>query len=268
MPIPIIMAIAGIAGSIASAIGRAIAEGDYAKAQKLREDAVKEYGPEMEKQLTRLTAEQQGQTELSNVSEDSQLRGSQLNALRALENEYQTGGMSAADEAAYRLAQNQVAGRAGSDYANINQMLARRGQAQGGMNAAALYSQAGQTAANALGDMASQQQIAARQRALAALEGGAALAGGVRAQDYGIAADRAKAQDTINAFNARLKQGTNEFNSNLEQQDFLNQMAVKNARNRARYMQASGYDSKGQRTADTGEGVGQSIVSFGSAFDK
>lgn len=261
-----VQAIMAAIGVVTSAIFRALADGDRAKAQMLYEKAIDEYGPEVAPELDRLISEQQDNTEFDGVNEDPRLRSSQLNALRSLENEYQTGGMTDADKAAMRLAQDAVSARAGSDYSDINQMLARRGQQMGGMGAAALYSQAGGNAAHALGQMGGQNQIAARDRALRALEAAAGLAGDVRGQDYRVSSDRARAQDAINAFNTRNRQDTNVFNSGLQQQDIENQVMLKDKRNHWRGRLAGQYNGNAERLDETGAGFGQASNSLGAGW--
>lgn len=263
---PISAAVMAALGLASAGISRALAEGDFARARQLQEQALAEYGPDILPHLERLTAQQSQGSEFGNIQEDPRLRTSQINTLRELEGIYQNEGMTPADEAAMRLAQNQVAQRAGSDYASINQMLARRGQMGGGERAAALYSQAGQTAANTLGQMANESQIAARQRALQALEAGGSLAGNIRGDDYRLASDRARAQDYINQFNARQRSESDRFNAGQQQQEFENMMGVKGARNAARMGLAQSYMQGGQRTLQTGQGVGDAFMSAGAGM--
>jgi hypothetical protein len=271
MPIPILIAagaIAAAAGIAAAAAGRAIAEGDYQRAADIYAEAEKEYGPEILPEMDKLIAQEVPPTELAKFREDASLRQAQMRGLRELENVYESEGTTAADEAAMRLANAQVSGRAGSDYQNINQMLARRGQVAGGAQAAAMYGQAGQNSALALGQMANESAIAARQRALQALEASTGMAGQIRGQDYGIARDRGMAQDAINQFNARMRDDTQRGNVDMAQREFMNELALRDRRNEARYRRAGNYDMRGDRTNETFGGIGQGLVSAGAGLVK
>jgi hypothetical protein len=188
-----------------------------------------------------------------------------MRALSRLEGEYASGGMSPADLEAMRLAGDQVSARAGSDYQAIQGMLARRGGVGSGMEAA-LYGQAGQSAAGGLAHLTAQSQIAARQRALQALEASGALAGQVRGQDWGIASQRATAQDAINRFNASQRAASQAYNLGLPQQEFENRLRYSNARNGLLTGQMAEARDAGQRYAGYASAFGNAALDLGKAY--
>ena len=261
------MILGQVASTVVSLIGRAMAEGDYEKARNLRQQAINEYGPDIVPALERAEAQEVGPTEFGQAQEDDSLRARQLKAMSELDNVYAQEGNTAADQAAMGLARQQVAGRAGQDYANTAAMMARRGQRGSGLEAA-LYSQTGQDSANALGGMAMQNQIAARDRALRALESGARLSGDVRGQDYRALSDKARAQDAINQFNAQQRAGAQRQNISSQQWTADFDMTRRNNLNRARGDLASDYTGSAQRTQQTAAGVGQAASNMGSTAGK
>jgi hypothetical protein len=258
--------IAAGAAVVSAVIGELQRAGKQAEARQLYQLALNAYGPDKAPELKDLVAQQLGETEFAKLREDPRLRDAQLAALSKLEREYETGGMTDADIAALRVAQQQVAARAGSDYESVRQMLARMGQDASGMRAASLYAAAGQGAADAMGNMAGQQQLAARQRALAALEAAAGLAGSMRGFEYGVLADRARAQDDINRFNARMRADIDRYNKELEQRRFLNRMRLADSRLGIYDRMAGNYQREGEEASRRGENMAQAFLSFGSAF--
>ena len=252
------MILGQIAGMVASAIGRAMAEGDYKKAQALREQALAQYGEDILPHLEKAEAQEVGATEYGNIREDDSLRAQQLRAIQEMEGVYSSEGMTEADKAAMALAQQQVAQRAGSDYASMQQMGARRGINNSALQSA-MYSQAGQDATNTLGTMANQSQIAARDRALRALETGAGMAGQVRGQDYRVSSDKAGAQDAINRFNANMRTDASNENARRQMQEANFNMGRLDRRTGVMSDIAAGHEGSAQRTQQTAAGVGQGV---------
>lgn len=262
-----ISAILTAAGPLAALIGRAIAEGDYAKARELRQQALDEYGEDVLPVLDTVVAQEVGPSAFAAIKEDPSMRGAQANTVAELRNVYDSEGNTPADIAALRLAQNEAASRAASDYANNAQRLARQGQQGNAALSSALSADAGATAVGATSTMAMQNQVAARQRALQALLQSGNMAGDVRGQDAQMAQARAGAQDRISMFNAdKRTDATNQNNRNAFGM-YDARMGLKNARNRARGDLAADFGGSARRTLDTAAGVGNSITSLGSSFD-
>jgi hypothetical protein len=91
------------------------------------------------------------------------------------------------------------------------------------------------------------------------------MAGTIRGQDYGIARDRAGAQDAINQFNARMRDDTQRGNIDIANREFENELALRDRRNEARYRRAGNYELRGDRTNQTAAGISNSLMDFGGA---
>lgn len=265
--VPLIVGAAvGAAGLIASIIAAAVSEGKYDEARRIREQFASEYGDENLPQLDELVAEQLGPTELSLIREDETLRGSQIDALRKLEEVYRTEGMTEADQAAMRLADIGAQQRASSDYQSMQQALAARGQA---MNPALASAMAQQSSAKVLEQTAQnrlQAQVAARQRALQALEGSAQLAGSIRSADWAKKSQVASAADAINRWNAQSTMDTAARNIERLQEQFRNRMALKAGRERARAGVASNLEAQGDRISQIGGGLSGGLIQTGAGL--
>lgn len=150
-----------------------------------------------------VNAEQTGPSAFENAGIDS--RAAQMDVLSELRNKYKSGGLDALDRG--RLAEIEArtaqAGRAASEGAK--QDAARRGLLKGGVGLVAQMKGGQDAAQNA--SQAGVQAAAEAERARRASLGQAGyMAGEVRGQDY----HKAAAQDAINQFNARQRQGARE----------------------------------------------------------
>mgnify|MGYP000603161308 CR=1 FL=1 len=83
--------------------------------------------------------------------------------------------------------------------------------------------------------------------------------GSVRGQDYQQASDAARAQDSLNQFNANMRQGAIDARNRQAQQGFANQMTLKNNRNTARAGLGEFYDGRAGRNRETAQDIGAGI---------
>lgn len=267
MPAPIIAAvITAVVGAAVTGIGMAIEAGQRGEAQRIRQEVANKYGSEALAQLDKALVQEIPASALAGVVEDSTLRNAQLGVLRELENEYRTGGMSAADIASGRLVQQDAAATAAGQQANAEVMMARRGQQMNPALGAAMAAQSGQTAANAVGRAGMQLQADARLRALRALEGAGSLAGNIRGDDWRAMSAKAAAQDRLNEYNNEMGFRVQQYNNAMKQQDYDNRMQRLIAQGNARQGLASGYDAAGARASEGFGGLGQAVVKGGQAF--
>lgn len=249
---------AGVA--LVSSLIAAGQEGEAAAVRKSIADKIgAEHLPEFEKAL----AQEIESSAFSGIKEDDGLRNTQVNALRGLEEEYASGGNSEADMAANQLAGDAVQQQAASASANLGQSLANRGIRNSGL-AAALSTQIQQNAGNQLGNMAQQNAVAARLRAMQALEASLSGAGGVRNQDYRKSSDVARAQDELNRFNAVQRTNATNANNQWAQQGFNNAMNRNAAEANAVNGVASGYERQAAGTRATGAGVANAAIDWGT----
>lgn len=254
------MPYAAIIAAVASLIGQLISSGKEAEAQALRQKMADQLGPDILPHLDKAVAEHVDSSMPTGAADVG--RTSQLETLKQLENEYQTGGMSKADQGAYDVAARQVNQRASSDAGNISAQLAQRGQSGTGLGAV-LASQSGQDSLEALAGLDAEAASAGRSRAMQALMGKASTSGALRSGDY----EKSGAIDTMNRFNAAGLTAAQMYNLGIPQQNFDNNLSRINGQNTALAGVASGIDSQGRSARETAAGVGNAALSYGAAAD-
>jgi len=231
------MALQELGAGVGAWIGSLLAEGPASEEEKKVYDLLlqnmNEYGQIDPAVLKNVEAEIQTNTEFDKIREDVRLKDAQMNALQRMQQVASEGGMTAIDRA-----------RLNDINAQVNQQTQARRQAA--MTQAAQRGQAGSGLmyANILGGEQAAAEAAARQgfdvaaeaqrRALEAMAGSGRLAGDIRGQEYQQAANRAQAQDRINAYNTQLRNEMNKYANTVAQQNFQNRMDVARGRTGAR----------------------------------
>lgn len=253
------------------------------------------YNPELEQQITL------GASKVSQIQEDAQTRDTQIQALQMLKSRAQ-GGLTPEDQANFAQLRMQTAADTQGKIGQIQQQYQSRGLGgAGGELAASLSAAQGGSQTEAMGGLnLSAARSMASQNALAQLGG---LAGAVRGQDFGIAQQKASAEDLVNQFNTaqainRQQRNTQSLNqaqaANLaetqrvgdinvqlynqelyrqkqaEQQQFEDQMMKASAMANANLGQANMLGNLGQQQAQMwsgiGTGVGQGFGAMGNYF--
>ena len=261
--------IAGVAmavSAVVSLITAAVQNGDYAKAQQLRQQLADQYGSVALPHLDSALAQEIGPTALAAIKEDPALRQQQLGGMRKLSDIYESAGMTPQDESALQLANMGAEQRASSDYASLQQQLAARGQQGNPAMMAALASKSGGDVVAATARNRYQAQADARNRAFQALGESTNVAGQIRGQDYGIASNAANAADRIAQFNAQQRTAAQQYSNQMAQQEFANQMGLRQAQSNAALGVASGLENQAQRTGQTGAGIANSVSTIGGAL--
>ena len=258
------MEYAQIIAAAASIIGSLIGAGEDAKAQAIRQQMADEYGADILPGLDEMVAEQAGFSALG--AEDTDARNIQMDVDSQLRDAYERAGQTPEDVAAYDVARRGVSSRAAQQSQNVAQESARRGQI-GGPLAAVLAEQSGQSELDALAGMNAQIASDARGRGLQALGMRAQNASGVRSQDWRAKSDRATAADLMSRFNASQRQVAAQYNAQLPQTQYTNNLARLAGRNNALAGVASGHETAGAAARQTGAGLGNAALSYGSAWD-
>jgi hypothetical protein len=241
------------AGEIFGQDDRRRAEAEFAKT--LRE--LEALGiPSVEAQ--KIALEQMGDSSLAGVKVDPRLKDAQSDALGAVQRVGREGGLTAEDRAKMLAAQNMVAQQERSQRGAIVQNMQARGMGGSGAELAAqLANQQG--SANRLNQAGTDMAAEAQKRALQAMVQGGQMAGQMRAQDYGEQSDLARARDEIARFNTQNRNQSQIYNSQLQQQQFQNQMAKQGALADARSKMAARYDDKAKRRSQMGAGAGGAL---------
>jgi hypothetical protein len=261
----LIPAIAGAAGQIgSSAVGGALAAGDKARAAKILEQILGEYGQIDVPELEKLTAEELGPSAMERVREemDPRLREQQMRVLSQL-GEFSTDGDSVETQAAMNnvmgdIARQESAGR----NAILNNMRAR-GVAGSGAELAAQLSN-NQAAADRAQSAGLQIGADAKRRMYDAMLAQGQMAGNVRNQEYGELSDAAKSRDLISRYNAGERSRTRDYNAQLAQRNFDNRLQLTQAKSNAAGGVASNLQRSAADTQALAGGVGRGLGQLGA----
>lgn len=242
------------------------------------------YNPEMLQNI------QAGPSSMEGIQLDPRLVNAQMAALQQLS---QTGqmGMTPAEAAALQQVNRESQALAQAKSEQILDNMARRGMGGSGAELAAQLQNA-QSAADRASQQGGQTAQAAQQQALQALAQSGQLAGQIGAQQFGQQADIARAKDYINQFNTantinnqrqnvaatndaalknlmsqqnlmnmntQLSNQQQQYNKQLLQQQFNNQMALASGRAGQYQGVAQNAQQQAGRTADMYAGIGQGI---------
>lgn len=188
--------------ALGTAIGSATAQGNFSEAERLQRQAAAELRKLDPQSLARVRAEI-GESAFKTLTEPPEGRAAQLRALQRIE--AMATGESPEDAAAYARAAAEAAAQERGVRMAALQRLAQRGVGATSGLALAAQQEAAQQATQLASMRGLETAAESRRRALQALQAGAGLAGELRGADYRAAAERARAQDIINQFNAQQR---------------------------------------------------------------
>lgn len=160
---------------------------------------------------------QQAKTNLSQVTSDPALKSHQLAALSSLENIGEHGGHTLEEDAYLNQLEQRVNAENHGREGAIEEGYAKRGMGAPGGLALAAQEMNNQNMTQKENEASLQAAAHAQQNALQAIQGEGHLAGQVRTQDWNEKAQVARAQDSIDEFNARMNQGVE--NENVRSQN-------------------------------------------------
>lgn len=250
----------GIGGTLGSVLGDLLGGGNREEQERLLREITASYGSlDPHISAAQESVVDAGPSAFDSVSLDPATRDAQLRALSSLMETGLSGGMDATSRS--RVAGFQGANAAAESAARgaLLQGAQSRGVAGSGLEyAAQLQNQQGAAQRNSQAGM--EAAADAQQRALQALSQGGVLAGQVRGQDYGQAADKARAADIIAQHNAANRQGVYGRNAdrtqNAAQATFGNQMARADGMAQGRRGEAGFQMSEEERKRRMGYGLG------------
>lgn len=244
---------AAAAPIVGGLIGNLMSQKDRNNQKKLMQQAMAEleavgYPPDLSKEIIYSQFEQVGiltpqleedlsstlaPSQVASITEDPALRQAQTSALSQLQQRGKVG-LSAEDRASLNTVRNEVQRDAQAKQGQILQQMQARGMGGSGAELIAQL-QAGQAGADRASAESDSLMSMAQQRALQALNSSADLASGLRTQDFGIAADKARAVDERNKFLlqnsvARQTNNTNRLNQ-AQQLNLAEQQRIADANN-------------------------------------
>lgn len=239
-----------------------------------------------------------GNSNTEGISTDPLLRNAQMDALSELQNIAGADGLRLVDQARLEGILSQInADERGSREAILSDMRAKGAMTSGNQLGAQLMNQ--QNAATNAYNSGLNTAALAQQNALNAIMGSSDLAGNIRGTDFDEAYKKAMASDEIDKFNTmatmdrqarnvdrinqaqagnlseaqriadantNLKNYEQEYNKNLIQKQFENQMNLSGAKANARSENAQNTIQSGKNTAAIFGGIGQGINQIGTAY--
>jgi gas vesicle protein len=253
------MIVAAIIAAAAALIGAAIASGDQAKAQAIREDIAKKYGAQKLPHLDRLVAQKLPPDAAARYMASTQSTRAQSDVLGKWMEQVDAKGETTQDRANMLRMEQKAGGISNAAQSAVERGMAQRGLAGSGLEFA-LKQQGAQSAANAANTAAIEGAAEASDRYQRALGQAGQMSGQMRGQEM----DAMHAQDAINMFNARAQTEADRVNQQLPQQQFDNEMSVQAAEANARNGVAAGYERGAQQTRSTAAGVGNAAASMAS----
>lgn len=256
------MEYAAIISAAVSLIGAAMAAGDNAKAQSIREDTAKKIGAINLPVLDKIVAQRLPPDSIAKYEKITQAGAAENEVLGKYQQEVNAHGETDQDRAAYLRAQDIAQNAEAGGRSAILRQMATRGMGNSGV-AYALENANAQGAGNMASRAGIEEAGAARQRYMQALGQYGSLAGQMRGQEMA----RYKAEDDINMFNARQQNEADKYNAGLNQQQYENMMRKAQAQGGANASVAGGYEKSAGATQQTANGVAQSAATFGSAYD-
>jgi hypothetical protein len=245
---PITIALAVGLPTVGALLGELFSSGDREKAERLRTQIARMFGPDAMKSLE-VEAVKQGVTEFDKVKPDEQSVAAQRLALQRLQEDASTVGLTAEERAELEAAKADSAQYEQGQRGAIMQNAQARGVGGSGMELAQmLQSQQGSAMRNnqAATDAAA---MASKRRALVNLQMGQ-FAGQMRGQGWEEQAARARAQDGINSFNTDVANSTNRYNTDTRKWGMDRQAGVLSG-------QADAFDGNARDTKQTWAGIGQ-----------
>lgn len=252
------------ANLVGSLLGEWWADADDDKRKALEEEAYRLYGDISAPTLERVLAEQLGPSAMEGLPQDFGNRSARNLALQQLLNMGLEGGVDAGSQLALEQGRRAAALQEQQGRAAVRQEAQRRGLGGAGeVVGQVLAQQAGADRASMGGLQAAAD---ARQRALAALAQGGSMAGQAEAQDFGQAAAVAAAKDRIAQFNAEEASRAKYYNSGLQQQEWQNQLALRDRQYGAKQQQAAGYGNAADRKRAMAGGIGQAVGYGANAY--
>lgn len=206
-----------------SMVGEVMAQQTKEKQRQLLQKALDEFGKIDLPSLQKVMAEEQGPSAMAGISSDPESIRAQHEALDALKNVSDSGGLTLTDRANLNRVRNQTAMSANAGRARITEDMASRGMMDSGASLAAQLA-GNEGAAN----RASQEDMdiagQATHRALDAITQRGTMAGQVRGQDFSEKSRKAEAADLIARYNAEARSKAQYHNAGLPQQDYENKL--------------------------------------------
>lgn len=244
-----------------SLIGALISAGQEGQASAIRQQIANEFRDLPLPVLDKLVAQKLPPDAAARYMKSTQATQAQSDVLGKTMEVVNEKGETADDRAAYLRMRDEAEGISNAAESGIRRDMQRKGLGGSGMEFA-LRQGSAQNAANAANRAGTMEAADARQRYMDALNMAGGMSSSMRSQDFAAM----QAQDAINMFNARQQSDADRYNAQLPQQQFDNQMTKLTGKANANNAVAAGYERGAQATRETTGGIGQSVITAGSAY--
>jgi hypothetical protein len=271
LPVLIGAGIAAGVGLIGKAISSALEAGKYEEAQRIRDEALAEYGPDL---LPKLKVELQNyqipSSVVAGLTGDKESIGMQRRALAELSNQAYGNPDDAQLSLSLLRAQDAARGEMGRNQASILENL--RNQGQFNRTGVAAQMAAGQQSANLVNRQGLEAAAMAEQRKQRALSELMSGASNMRNQSFNERVTAGGAQDSLNRANTQMKYNAQQQYYDQVNQDFMRKLQLANARANVKTGQANAVMGEGQRQGNVAESVAGGIAgtasTLGNAFQQ
>lgn len=250
------MEYAAAIAAVATVVGQLISMGQEAEARKHVEDALARFGNAALPDLQKAVAEQMAPSEAGAVQSDPQLRAMQMQALGKLQQVSDSGGLTLEDQAALSKIGNRTARHEASGRNAITNNMDARGIGGSGAELALMLGN-NQESAQRMSEEGADTAGRAERRALDAMMRGGQMAGDMSGRDFDQRLRTGQARDEINRWNTTARDRANQYNREIPQQQWENQMRQYGAMaGQEGALSGMGYKSA-QGTRDFWSGLGQ-----------
>lgn len=239
-----------------SLIGRAMAQGDYDKANALYQSILDSISMEQVPEFKQLVAQ-----EIPNASQilgAGEGRDAQSRALAKLQSFIDQNGLDAQARSANQESLSAADQHAQGNRQALQGSMARKGMDESGTNLASQL-QANQSSANQGRNSSLQIAGDARQRAMDALGKYAQTGSQMRGQDIDVESKNAAAEQERNIFNAKMRNAAQQGNNDNLENDFKNRMLLQQQKNNARAMMAGRRLAGAKQTQSDWSSMGQGM---------
>lgn len=267
--LPAIMVAGAGISALSGLIGYLQEQGKEEEAQRILEEAGRDYDNMSLPRLTEIANSVLGPSAFEQIRGTPEFRAAQVNALDKMGELEEGGGFNLEDKANLNKIRNNVAQANSGRQAAIMESMQARGVAGSGSELAMRLS-ANQDSANQENQAGLDVAASARKRYFDAIRERAGMAGSMRSQEFGEQSDIARAKDARDVFNYGAARQATEYNNGLRQQNFGNNMQLTDRRYGVAQDRAGMLRNQGQRQAQTIAGVGGAIggglSTFGSQY--
>lgn len=264
--LPALIGIGAGVSALSGLVGYLQENGKEEEAQRILAEAGRDYENMSLPRLQEISARVLGPTAFEQIRQSPEFRAAQISALDKLGEMEEGGGFNLEDKANLNRIRNSTAQANSSRQAAIQENMQARGIGGSGSELAMRLASA-QGAANQENQSGLDVAASARNRYFQAVRERAGMAGQMRGQEFDEQSQLAQARDARDIFNYGAQRQNEQYNNNLRQQQFGNNMQLTDRRYGVAQDRAGALRNQGQRqgqmVAGVGNAIGGGLATFG-----